>query len=400
MNNRILSIFGLQGLKVIKVVEYYRKIFIYVYPERKTANCPSCSKRSKCVHDYKRASFIKHLKIGKRQTYLVTSKRRFFCKYCGKPFTEKLSVVDKWQRHTKALEDEIIETLRESSFRSVERKYGVNYKAQVKLLKHTMKPFEGSWNEEKRAGKPISVGIDEHSFSGHDMCITVTNLTTPSLKSILPDDTKRTLDTFFSKIPGGVKRKITSFCIDMKKMYKFSIKRNFPKAKVVIDHFHLIYDANRRIDEERRITQEMKKVNIPKKPFLKNKENLSDPEKDLINSFFTKYPDLKFYWHVKESLRDMYELNGRKAAEEKLNSLIGIMYKQRDRGLTQWADTLEYWKSEILNFYDYRITNAYTEGIHTKLKLIKRIGFGFSNKEVYIRKAALACLPVTFLPHF
>lgn len=400
MNNRILSIFGLQGLKVSKVIEYYRQIFIYVYPERKTANCPSCSKRSKCVHDYKKISFIKHLKIGKRQTYLAVSKRRFFCKYCKKPFTEKLPVVDKWQRHTKSLENEIIETLRESSFRSVARRFGVNYKTQVKLLKHTMKPFEGSWEEEKRSGKPISVGIDEHSFSGRDMCITVTNLTTPSLKSILPDDTKKTLDSFFSKIPGDVKSQITSFCIDMKKMYKFSIKRNFPNAKIVIDHFHLIYDANRRCDEERRITQEMKGVKMPKKLFLKNKEGLSDTEKDLITSYFAKYPDIKFYWHIKESLRDMYKLRQRNAAGEKLNSLIRIMYRQKERGLTQWANTLEYWKDEILNFYDYRITNAYTEGIHTKLKLIKRIGFGFRNKEVYIRKAALACLPITFLPHF
>lgn len=263
-----------------------------------------------------------------------------------------------------------------------------------------MKPFEGSWKEERRSGKPISVGIDEHSFSGHDMCITITNLTTPSLKSILPDDTKKTLDTFLSKIPDDVGSRITSFCIDMKKMYKLSVRRHFPNAKVVIDHFHLIYDANHRIDEERRITQEMKGVKIPKKLFLKNKENLSDMEKDLINSYFTKYPDLKFYWHIKESLRDMYKLKQKRRAEEKLNSLIRIMCKQRERGLTQWASTLEYWKEEILNFYDYRITNAYTEGIHTKLKLIKRIGFGFKNKEVYIRKAALACLPVTFLPHF
>jgi len=28
------------------------------------------------------------------------------------------------------------------------------------------------------------------------------------------------------------------------------------------------------------------------------------------------------------------------------------------------------------------------------------MGFGFRNKEVYIRKVALACLPVAFLPHF
>ena len=76
------------------------------------------------------------------------------------------------------------------------------------------------------------------------------------------------------------------------------------------------------------------------------------------------------------------------------------MWDEKDRGLTQWANNLYYWKNEILNFFDHKITNAYTEGIHTKCKLIKRIGFGFRNREVYIRKVALACLPFTLIPHF
>lgn len=406
MQNRILSIFGLQGLKVIKVIEYYRKIFIYVYPERKTANCTSCSKRSKNIHDYRKPSIIKHLKLGKRQTYLVVSKRRFFCKACQKPFTEKLSGVSKWQRKTKALEEEIIEHLREMSFSSVERKLGVNYRAQVKLLKATMRPFEGSWREERRRGKgkqkkPISIGIDEHSFSGHDMCLTITNLITPSLKGILPNDRKATLEKYLDNIPSDIKERINSFCIDMKKSYKFSIKKCFPNTGVVVDKFHLIYDANKRIDEERRIIQNMHNgISIPRKLFLKNKENLNKTEKAAASLWFNKFPDLKLYWFVKESLRDIYKLKKKEGAKKKLNILTSIMYKQRDRGLTQWADTLEYWQNEILNFFDYRITNAFTEGIHTKLKLIKRIGFGFRNKEVYIRKAALACLPLYLLPHF
>lgn len=400
MNNRILSIFGLQGLKVVKVIEYYRQIFIYVFPERETADCTVCNKRTKDVHQYCKPSLVKHLKLGKRQTYLVISKRRFFCKRCSSVFTEKLSVIDKWQRKTKALEGEIIESLREMSFASVKRRFGVNYQSQVKLLKTVMKPFTSSWENEKRTKSPISIGIDEHSFSGHDMLITVTNLTTPSLKSILPDDTKGTLSTFLGNIPDEVKPKINSFCIDMKKMYKFAVNRYFPDSKVVIDHFHLIYDANHRIDEERRITQEVRGIKLNKKIFLKNKENLSAVENDLLTSYFNKYPDLKTYWFIKEELRSIYKLKERREAEEKLTILIRMMYGQRDRGLAQWADTLEYWREEILNFFDYRITNAYTEGIHTKLKLIKRIGFGFRNKEVYIRKAALACLPLVFLPHF
>jgi transposase len=54
----------------------------------------------------------------------------------------------------------------------------------------------------------------------------------------------------------------------------------------------------------------------------------------------------------------------------------------------------------ILNFFETGITNAYTEGVNTKLKLIKRTGFGFKNKEVYIKKALLAFTPFIILPHF
>ena len=76
------------------------------------------------------------------------------------------------------------------------------------------------------------------------------------------------------------------------------------------------------------------------------------------------------------------------------------MRKQREIGLTKWANMLQCWKEEILNFFTTKITNAYTEGVNTKLKLIKRTGFGFKNKEVYIKKAILAFLPFLILPHY
>lgn len=400
MDNRILSLFGLQGLKILKVIEYYRQIFIWVYVERKTADCPACSKRTKSLHQYCRPSLIRHLKLGKRQTFLVVLKRRFKCQNCHKVFTEKVENVAKWQRKTKALEDEIIESLREMSFASVARKLGVGYQAQVKLLKKAMSPFEGSWEMEGKQNRSISLGVDEHSFSGHDMCLTITNLTTPALKSILPNNRKTTLNRYLSGIPPEIKAKVDSFCIDMKAMYKYSIKRNFPQAKIVIDHFHIIYDANRRIDEERKITQNMHSVKIPRKLFLKNRENLKEKEKIIINHWFKRFPDLKIYYFAKEDLRDIYRLKNKAKAEKRLKLLIALMFKQRDRGLSQWASNLEYWQNEILNFFDYRITNAYTEGIHTKLKLIKRVGFGFKNKQVYIRKAVLACLPLALVPQF
>ena len=397
MNNRILSLLGLQGLGILSVKEYHKFIFIYCYLTRKTANCPACGKRTKSVYDQRPPSMVKHLKVGFRQTYLILFKRRFECRQCSRVFTERLPQIGKYQRKTKSLDEQIIESLKEISFAGTSRRLGIGYFSQTKLLKSVISTGVNWQTEIGR--KDINLGIDEHSFSGHDMLITLTNLNSPKLITILPDDKKVTLNSLFSTIPEELKANISGVAIDMKQMYKLSIKKYLPGTKITVDHFHVIYDANLRINEERRIIQNVFKIKIPKLLFIKNKENLTQKEKELINKIFEKHEDFKFYWFAKEALRDMYKLTTRAEAEEKLTMLISGMYKQRELGLSKWADTLTNWKDEILNFFNTKITNAYTEGVNTKLKLIKRIGFGFKNKEVYIKKALLAFTPFLIYPH-
>lgn len=295
------------------------------------------------------------------------------------------------------MDEQIIEYLKETSFAGAKRGLGVGYYSAVKLLKNVVNEAKVDW--QKELINPISLGVDEHSFSGHDMMVTLTNLTAPGLITILPDAKKVTIDMLLSTIPGNLKKNVSSVAIDMKAMYKLSLKKYLPNTKITVDHFHVIYDANKRLEEERRILQNVFQAKIPRWLFIKNKENLTQKERDLAKVIFEKYSDLKFYWFAKESLREMYKLTSRRQAEEKLTNLIRVMYKGRDSGLTNWADMLFNWQDEILNFFDTKITNAYTEGVNTKLKLIKRIGFGFRNKEVYIKKAILAFTPFTIIPH-
>jgi transposase len=182
--------------------------------------------------------------------------------------------------------------------------------------------------------------------------------------------------------------------------YKSSLKTHLPNSKVVIDKFHIIKDANSRLNEERLIINEMEKLKAPKKLFLLNKENLTDKQQKLIQNWFKKIPDLEVLWFFKEALREMYASENQKQAKKRLELIISGLYKQRSKVTSDWAKTLERWKEPILNYFEYRITNGYTEGMHTKFKLLKRLGYGFKDKEVYIRKMALSCLPLTvFLPH-
>ncbi|MDF1497926.1 MAG: transposase [Patescibacteria group bacterium] len=57
------------------------------------------------------------------------------------------------------------------------------------------------------------------------------------------------------------------------------------------------------------------------------------------------------------------------------------------------------WKEYILNYFNNFSTNAFTEGCYTKVKMIKRMPFGFRNIENYIAKVMLAFAPLLYFNH-
>jgi len=346
----LAQILGLSKFTLIKIEELPEKILIHVRLRRKTGVCPNCYKRSQKVHENTPPQTIKHISIGCRQTHLIVYKRRFWCDFCQKTYNETIDMVKKWQRHTDLLEDEVIRELKEMSFLGTQRKTGVNYDQQIKILKKFMKPFEANWKRESKM-KSFSLGMDGHSFSGHDMVLTVTNLTIPKVISILPSDRKKDIDHFLQGIPDEVKLKIDAVCIDMSAGYRSSLKKYLPNSKIVIDHFHIIQDANNRIDEERCIANEMLKTKAPKKLFLRNKEHLTEKQQKSIKLWFKKLPDLGVLWFFKEALREMYASETRQQAEKRLSIIISGLYKQRSKVTSDWAKTLERWYDTILNYF-------------------------------------------------
>ncbi len=45
-------------------------------------------------------------------------------------------------------------------------------------------------------------------------------------------------------------------------------------------------------------------------------------------------------------------------------------------------------------YHTYRVSSDYTEGVHTKIKLLKRLSYGFRSRDAYVRKMLLAFAPL------
>jgi transposase len=182
----------------------------------------------------------------------------------------------------------------------------------------------------------------------------------------------------------------------MKAGLKKAAEAVFPEARVVVDHFHVVADSNKRMDEARRIEQDAdrkRKVKIPKKIFLIGRERLSEEKGHKVDGLLDKYPSLKgFYW-TKEKIRELYRQESREEATKLLDNIIFNLKSSDDGELIRWANTLKHWQEPILNYFDNRTTNGFTEGCNTKIKMLKRVSYGLRNVEVYWRKMLLGFVP-------
>jgi len=129
----------------------------------------------------------------------------------------------------------------------------------------------------------IYLGIDEHSFRHQELVLTVTEVKKRRVLGILRDDRIATLKEFLSKIPED---KVKEVCIDMKEGLRKASERLFPVAKVVVDPSHVIADYNKRMNEARRIEEDVyrkRKVQIPKKIFLVGREKLDEEKRQGVS---------------------------------------------------------------------------------------------------------------------
>jgi len=179
--------------------------------------------------------------------------------------------------------------------------------------------------------------------------------------------------------------------------YKKAVEETLSSAKIVVDHFHIIQDANRRIDQERLLLQDINKKKILRYILTKNKEDLKRQEAEFLASIMKTYPELHMYYMTKERLRDMYKEKTKEEAEKQLRLIILTLTSTDDGELISWGRTLFRWKEQILNYWNNKSTNGFIEGMYNKMKLIKRISFGFKNKKVFIYKVMLSVLITSIL---
>ena len=388
--NSITTLLGIENLRVAGVVRDGDRVVVKVAFANRGQECAYCSSARLYGHGTCQPRQVLHTWMNGAKIYLELHRRRWRCRDCNRTFTEGKELVRSRSRLTRQAEAEVLWQARDRGFSQVTRELGVSYGTQRRLLE---REIDGEVPGFVQHEDEIHLGIDEHSFKHQELVHIVTEVRKRRVLRILRDDRIATLKDFLVSIP---KDKVKEVCIDMKEGLRKVAETVFPHARVVVDPFHVISDANRRMDEARRIEQDVhlrRKVKIPKKIFLVGGEKLSEEAKSRLTALVDKYPSLKdFYW-AKEKIRELYRQSSRQEAARILDNVIVNLRSADDGELMRWGNTLRHWRDPILNHFENGTSNGFTEGCNTKIKMLKRVSYGLKNAEVYWRKMLLGFVP-------
>ena len=368
---------GLQDLIIKKIVTNEKEIHIYGQLERKSHKCPCCGAETAKIHDY-REQVIKDIPLYDKHAFIHLKKRRYRCD-CGKRFYEANSFLPRYHRRTNRLSAHILDRLRKLvTFTDVAK--------EVNLSTTTvMRTFDLVSYAPRRL--PTTLSIDE--FKGNTnkekyQCI-ITDPVNRIVLDILPKRYESYLTKYFLNFDKNERDKITTFVSDMWKPYSSVAAKLFKNAEQVVDKYHWIRQVFWAFDGVRKDIQKKlgKDYRIyfkhSRKLLFKRFSELDDEQKQRVNVMLAFSPTLHTAHFYKEDFLKILDCKDRDSAKSALSEWINCAFDCGIERFKKCAQTMINWMTGILNSFSTPVTNGFTEGCNNKIKVLKRIAFGYQN---------------------
>ena len=375
--NSTENLIGLQDLIIKKIETDEKEIHIYGQLKRKQHKCPCCRAETNKIHDY-REQIIKDIPLYDKHAFIHLQKRRYRCE-CGKRFYESNSFLPRYYRRTNRLSAHIIDKLKKLiTFSDVAKEVNLS-------ITTVMRTFDLVSYAPRRL--PTTLSIDE--FKGNTnkekyQCI-ITDPENKVVLDILPKRYESYLTKYFLKFDKKERDKITAFVSDMWKPYSSLATKLFKNAEQIVDKYHWIRQVFWAFDGVRKdVQKELGKdyriyFKHSRKLLFKRFNELDDEQKQQVNVMLALSPTLYTAHFYKEDFLKILDCNDRVSAKSALSEWINCAFDCGIERFKKCAQTMINWMTGILNSFSNPVTNGFTEGCNNKIKVRKRIAFGYQN---------------------
>ena len=387
----------LRGVRVLGVgVDRVDRLEVEVESVSGRSRCRACGFWCVRVWD-RRSRRVRDLEVSGRLTTLVWRRRRFVCGNCGERHLEDHP--EFVGGLTRRLAARLVADARVMSIRAVARHHGVGWHRIMGLVRAHSETVAAA----RRARRCRVLLVDETSIQRRHRYVTVVaSGDCGQVLAILPGRTKGALARFLRDQGPIWRRGVETVVTDGHRGYQAAINQYLPRARHVLDRFHVVRWFAQGLTQVRQEIQR-RDPNHRTRAFdpdlfrsryllLRRADHLTEDHQTQLDQLLNAHPRLRTAWDALQQLYHIYQAHDLDEANQALNRFADLYATGQIPEYHEVVNTISTWQTEILAYHhppDRPVSNGPLEGINNLLQVLRRVAHGFTNHQNYAARGIL-----------
>lgn len=378
------------------------------YTPERCVNCGMENQASSIVKWGFKVSRLTLNSITHYPTYLFLKKQRFYCKHCCSTFTAQTKEVDRHCFIAQRVKQSIaIEAKDQVSEKNLAKRHHVSAPTVSRVLVQL-----GEQQALDFQSLPQHLSFDEFQSVDRKMSFIYLDNESHQIVDILPDRRMDSLRNHFLRYPKEAREGVKTIVIDMNTPYLVLIHQLFPHARIIIDTFHLVQLLNRSLNQTRVRLMNQYRTSNPEdqkkyrklkqywKLVLKKETELDRTDYQyhrLFKGVKTQWGIVDYLLGLGEEFQATYQFHQdlTYAIQKKDFDLFQACLATIPDGLSSYMKTsvrtLKKYSPYVENTFRYLYSNGPIEGTNNKIKVIKRLAFGYRRFSKFKTRILISC---------
>lgn len=358
---------------------------------------------------------------------------RYQCKKCGKTFTEEIENKYPGTRVTRRAAEWIKSLLKNQlTIKGVQRITGIHWDTIRRIHKEIITDAVESYEEMqmKEDYKPKYLAVDEFAIhKGHRYATCVMDLETGHVIWVGKGRAKADFIKFFEKTDMSYLSEVRAVSMDMNASYNILVEKYLPNADVVYDRYHMQSQYGKEVlgvvrleearehkensisyktaiqDEENPLKRQELKTKSKEEQtlysktkqgrwlILSNPQKLNDTRKESLQDILDKHKRLSLCYAMKEEMRTIFESDNPIKAKDMWVKWFKAAKESEIYALKHFAELKEKRIPGLVAHAIHGISTGPLEGLNNKIKVAKRVAYGFRNEEYFFKLIRYMTIP-------
>lgn len=368
-----------------------RWLVVDLAPESGAARiCTGCGRQVEAIHD-RTMRRVRDLPVFEDPVELRVPRLRLACPGCG-PRLERLDWLDPHVRLTRRMANSVARLCAVTSVLHAARWHGIDWKTaktiDFRTLERTVGPVD--------LDGVRRIAMDEFAIQkGHRYATVVVDVERKRVLWVGRGRSRAEVRPFFELLGPCRCAQVQAVAMDMNTAYDLEVRQHCPNARVVYDLFHVIAKYGRevinrvRVDAANQLRHDKPARRVVKRShwlLLRNPTNLKDAEQVRLAEVLEANQSLMAVYVMKEQLKALWNAPTAWAWRSAWKQWLRHARESGIPALAHFAKCLRpYWRG-ILSRVRWPMHTGLVEGINNRIKVIKRIAYGYRDDAYFFLK--------------